>query len=242
MQGRCRRDGTTVFLDLATLEPFGDQWAFLSSLDRMTPRQVERVARLVRAPVVGFEVKRLVASSATRTVARPAPIVRGRLGARILVEGADLSPALAATLKHAASLANPAFHERQRQRRSTWDIPRFLQGYHETVEGNLLLPRGLLETLRTVVTEAGSRLEITDERADGTPLELELTATLRSEQQEALDRFAEHDLGLIVARQEWATSVTTCPRRPSIWRYDRYLRGAGSVSPRLRIDATSSTN
>ena len=34
LQGRSRRDGATVFLDLATLEPHEDQWAFLSTLGR----------------------------------------------------------------------------------------------------------------------------------------------------------------------------------------------------------------
>jgi hypothetical protein len=29
LQGRRRKDGLTVFLDLATLEPYEDQWAFL---------------------------------------------------------------------------------------------------------------------------------------------------------------------------------------------------------------------
>jgi hypothetical protein len=37
LQGRARRRGATVFLDLATLEPHEDQWAYLSSLDRITP-------------------------------------------------------------------------------------------------------------------------------------------------------------------------------------------------------------
>lgn len=35
-----RRDGATVFLDLATLEPHGDQWAYLSALGRMTPQEL----------------------------------------------------------------------------------------------------------------------------------------------------------------------------------------------------------
>ena len=37
LQGRRRRDGLTVFLDLATLEPHEDQWAFLSTLDGSAP-------------------------------------------------------------------------------------------------------------------------------------------------------------------------------------------------------------
>src|SRR5204863_3893006 len=44
LQGRSRRDGATVFLDLSTLEPHEDQWMFLSTLGRMSPREVTRLA------------------------------------------------------------------------------------------------------------------------------------------------------------------------------------------------------
>ena len=45
LQGRRRKDGLTTFLDLGTLEPYEDQWAFLSTLDRLSPGDAERVAR-----------------------------------------------------------------------------------------------------------------------------------------------------------------------------------------------------
>ena len=42
LYGKARKTGTTVFLDLANLEPHEDQWAYLSTLGRMTPREVTR--------------------------------------------------------------------------------------------------------------------------------------------------------------------------------------------------------
>ena len=39
-----RDDGRTVFLDPGSLEPYQDQWAFLSTLSRMSPREVTRAA------------------------------------------------------------------------------------------------------------------------------------------------------------------------------------------------------
>jgi hypothetical protein len=44
LQGECRKRGTTVFIELATLEPVEDQWAYLSTLDRLTPRRAENLA------------------------------------------------------------------------------------------------------------------------------------------------------------------------------------------------------
>ena len=37
LHGKSRKIGTTVFLDLATLEPYEDQWDYLSTLERLTP-------------------------------------------------------------------------------------------------------------------------------------------------------------------------------------------------------------
>jgi len=44
LYGKARRDGATVFLDAATMEPNEDQWAFLSTLGRLTPREVMAAA------------------------------------------------------------------------------------------------------------------------------------------------------------------------------------------------------
>jgi hypothetical protein len=44
LQGRLRKDGATVFLNLATMEPHEDQWTYLSSLPWMSPGEVSRLA------------------------------------------------------------------------------------------------------------------------------------------------------------------------------------------------------
>ena len=140
LHGRSRKDGATVFLDLATMEPHADQWAYLSCLSRMTPREVSKAADRLGAVNVGVRVERLAAPTSTVTRPQPAPIVHVRLGAGIRLAFDDLTPALLATLKHAASMPNPVFYERQRRRASTWDVPRFLRSFDETLDGHLLLP------------------------------------------------------------------------------------------------------
>ncbi|HEU5267507.1 MAG TPA: hypothetical protein VFU35_12450, partial [Jatrophihabitans sp.] len=65
LQGRCQRNNTTVFLDLATLEPHEDQFAFLSSLGRMTPREISRLAQRLGRVYVGTEVDKLRPARAT---------------------------------------------------------------------------------------------------------------------------------------------------------------------------------
>jgi hypothetical protein len=72
---------------------------------------------------------------------------------------------------------------------------RFLQSFDETLDGGLILPRGLYGMVASLAGEAGSRLEVTDERAKGMAQEFTFGATLTAEQKEAATELAEHDLG-----------------------------------------------
>jgi superfamily II DNA or RNA helicase len=200
LQGRHRRSGTTVFLDLTTLEPHADPWSYLSSLPRVTPAELTRVATRLGSLRTGTSVDKVVASSATKINVPVPRSVDVELGGAIRVKAAGLPPALLATLRHAASMANPAFYDRERRRQSTWDTPRFLRLYDETVEGDLLLPRGMQDRIAGLLERAGSSLVVTaDHRSAGTPQEFHCSATLTPEQQAAHQALLGHDLGLLVA-------------------------------------------
>jgi superfamily II DNA or RNA helicase len=200
LQGRRRRAGTTVFLDLATLEPHEDPWSYLSSLPRVTPAELTRAARRLGALRTGSGVDKIVKPSATKIDVPVPRSVDVELSGTIRVKAASLPPALLATLRHAASMPNPAFYDRERRRQSTWDTPRFLRLYDETVEGDLLLPRGMYDRLGALLEHAGSGMVVTaDLRSDGSPQQLHCSATLTPEQHAAHDAALGHDLGVLVA-------------------------------------------
>ena len=73
-----RDNGATVFLDLETLERHEDQWAYLSTLGRMTPQELRRAADRAGKVAVAAEVTRLTvpSSTVTRPPARPMLSVR----------------------------------------------------------------------------------------------------------------------------------------------------------------------
>lgn len=200
---------TTLFVDLATWEPWPDQWEFLSRLDRMTPPQVAAVARREQV-TVGPEVTRIDASPATAIRPKAAPQVRASLGSRLTILDKDLTPGLSATLRHAATIHNPLFYEAQRARRSTWSIPRFIQGFDVSVAGDLMLPRGIRGQVEDLITQAGSRLVCDDERNQGTELDVTFAGVLDDRQVAAVDAMLSAEDGILHAPTGSGKTVMAC--------------------------------
>jgi superfamily II DNA or RNA helicase len=205
-----RRNGATMFLNLEDLEPHKDQWRYLSTLGRMTPQEVKRAADRAGRVAVAGDVTKLATPFSSQIRPPATAVLHARLGAGIRVEQAELTPALGAALRHAASMRNPEFYERQRMRASTYNIPRFLHSFDETIDGGLVLPRGMLGTLTSLAEQAGSRVEIADERAAGTPQQFTCNATLTPPQQAAVAELIRHDLGMLVAPPGSGKTVIAC--------------------------------
>ena len=206
---RRTKRGTTLFVDLATWEPWPDQWEYLSRLDRMTPRQVAAAGRMERL-VVGLEVTRLETSPATAIHPSPPTRVRATLAAQLTIRDEDLTPELSAALRHAATIHNPAFYEAQRARRSTWNIPRFIQGFDIAVNGDLLLPRGLRYQAADLITQAGSDLVSEDNRNEGNELDVSFLGELDERQAAAVDRLLAHEDGVLYAPTGSGKTVMAC--------------------------------
>ena len=211
LQGtRRRKHGLTTFLDLGMLEPYGDQWAFLSTLDRLSPGDAERVARQAKRASTGSDVATMSRSAATRVHPMLPPVVHADFGAGLSIDAAQLTPAALATFKHAAAMANPKFYELQRLRKSTWDTPRFIRGYDRTLDDRLILPRGLRHTIASIVERAGSRLSVTDARTPGQEIDVAFTADLTTKQSTAVGAVLGHDDGLLVAPPGSGKTVMAC--------------------------------
>src|SRR5207237_10145012 len=153
-----------------TFQPWPEQWAFLSSLERVAPEQLERLR--AEHDEVAFGVAALSPRRMAQRDGRLPTEIRCVIGADLAIARADLSPSLLAELKHLASLHNPLFYERQRLRLSTHQTPRLIRCYEEDLT-HLHLPLGLLSQVEDDVANAGSRLVIDDRRPTKEQLPLE---------------------------------------------------------------------
>lgn len=207
LHGECVQRGTTVFLDPTTMAPWEDQWAFLSSVARMSAAAVDSTVKSLRALETG---PHLTIAELTQIDGPPAPPVIGaRLGGMLSIRRSGLPPAMVAGLKHLASISNPTFHEKERLRFSTWDTPRFIRCYREDLDW-LSVPRGLIDPVCQLIANAGSELELTDNRTVLEAIDLEFNGTLRPHQRVAFDAAKNDDLGVVVAPPGAGKTVLAC--------------------------------
>jgi superfamily II DNA or RNA helicase len=210
LHGRRRKDGLSVFLDLATLEPWDDQWAFLSTHDRLSPGDARRIARTAHKVAVGTDVTALDRPRATKVRPHLPPVMHAELSAGLTLSASELTPAALATFKHAASIANPKFYELQRLRKSTWDTPRFIRGYDVTPDGDLVLPRALRHLVTEIVDTAGSLIDIVDGRDCGHEIDVPFRTELHEPQARAVSAMLAHDDGILVAPPGAGKTVMAC--------------------------------
>ena len=225
LQGRCRQRGTTVFLDPADLKPYEDQWAFLSSLQRLAPQAAQELADGLGELAAGPDAATFRRPADGSAAAAPPARVVARAGAMLAVDRIGMPPAMLAALKHLASLHNPDFYEKEKLRFSTWNTPRFIRCYRETL-GQLLLPRGLREKAAKIVAEGGSELVVVDDRGDDGTIDVSLRAKLTPAQAAAADVVTRHVLGTLVAPPGSGKTVIGCAliahhRVPSLVLVDR---------------------
>jgi hypothetical protein len=209
LQRNCRKRGNTVFLDLTSLEPFEDQWAFLAHVERLSTESVDALAKAFGDLATGPDASTYRRPKDDQTTAKPPAQIPAVAGAMLSVDRIGIPPPLLAALKHLASLHNPEFHEKEKLRFSTWNTPRFIRCYQETLD-QLLLPRGLRHQAEAVVAEAGSRLNVVGGCPDVPAIDGELQADLTPDQTAAADALAAHDMGLLVAPPGSGKTVIGC--------------------------------
>ncbi|MEK6587541.1 MAG: DEAD/DEAH box helicase family protein, partial [Chloroflexota bacterium] len=207
LQPLSRLHGHTEFVD-TSLCPWSDQWDFLSKVQRLSATHVASLGATVTPLRVGPGSATVVAPPNCDTPALPATIT-GTLSATLVVHKTGLPAWFVSQLRHLASLHNPVFYERQKLRLSTYRTPRFIRCYEED-PGSLVLPRGVLEEVRSAVTTAGSKLAIQDLRPHPAKQTFLFTGTLTPIQQAAIRPFLHHEYGVLVAPPGAGKTVMAC--------------------------------
>lgn len=220
LQKKPRAKGNSLFLD-ENLAPYQDQWAFLSTIHRISRRQVEAVVDVaekqgeflgIRIPITDENDDQPWAAPPSRRHKDP-PILGPLpkeidlvLGNQIYVPKTELTPSLRNRLLRLAAFHNPEFYQAQAMRLSTFGKPRIISCC-EDFPKYLGLPRGCLDELLDLFRSLKIQVQLADQRFAGIPLDLRFHGVLRAEQEQAANAMLEHETGVLSASTAFGKTV-----------------------------------
>ncbi|CAN5494782.1 DEAD/DEAH box helicase [soil metagenome] len=221
MQKVPREYGNSVFVDDALL-PWPDQWAFLSTIQRIPRSRVEAIARdaETRGRVTGVRFALVEEGGETEPWNSP-PSRRHRetpittplpaeielvLGDQIYVSKGCLPSALRNRMLRLAAFQNPEFYRAQAMRLSIYDKPRII-GCAEDLPEHIGLPRGCLDELLALFKQLRIKARIRDERVEGKALDAKFIGALFPEQEAAAASMLAHDTGVLSATTAFGKTV-----------------------------------
>jgi len=217
LQKKPRESGRSEFVD-AELRPYPDQWAFLASIQPMSPHDIEPTILRVTGNAHPLDVtfideedqkepwKR--SSPASKKLVGPMPkSLTVTLSNLIYFEKTQLPQSLANRLIRLAAFQNPEFYKKQAMRFSVWDEPRVI-GCAENYPNHIALPRGCLDAVLELLRDNAIGCELVDERYIGEPIDVAFAGTLRLDQESAVAAMLHHDAGVLCAPTAFGKTVT----------------------------------
>jgi len=220
LQNKPRSNGNSVFID-EHLQPFADQWAFLSTLRRMPRSEIEllvdnaaKQGRIlgIKLAIPGDDDDEPWSAPASRR--RKPDAIPGILpktidlvlANQVYIPKKDLPAALLNRLVRIAAFQNPEFYKRQAMRTATYDTPRVI-GCAEEFPLHLGLPRGCLDDVRNCFAELGIAATTEDKRFTGNKIKVHFVGKLRPEQKTAAQAILQHDTGVLSATTAFGKTV-----------------------------------
>jgi superfamily II DNA or RNA helicase len=222
LQRKARESGNSIFVD-NDLRPYDDQWAYLSSLPRLSADMAFRIAdeaelsgRVlgVRMPVDdehADEPWKMSPSrrSAPRRIEAAIPhSIRIVVADQVYIDRTALPPALIAQLVRLAAFQNPEFYRAQAMRLPTFGKPRVVS-CAELYAQHVALPRGCLEEAIDLIKSHGAVADLEDLREIGTalPADVSFQGELRRPQLAAFDALVAHENGVLAATTAFGKRV-----------------------------------
>ena len=221
LQKASREKGNSVFLD-SDFQPFSDQWAYLFSIEKLTPNQTEKLVAeaindrsilCVKASTLEEDSVEdpwtLPPSGLTKQLIAYYPIpekVSIVLGDLIYFDKEELPSGLQNQLVQLAAFQNPGFYKAQAMRRSTYNLSRILF-CSEDFPKHIALPRGCLTDVEYLFNNLGIEIRLKDERFKGKPLRVGFKGKLRVQQKISVKELRKHDIGVLSAATAFGKTV-----------------------------------
>ena len=222
LQRHAREKGNSVFVD-DELRPHDDQWAYLSTLQRLSPAEVTAIISKAEAEMPGGligvrlpvddenadEPWKMTPSRRRQGPAIKEPVpeqINVVLADQVYVDRTGMPSSLVAQLVRIAAFQNPEFYRAQAMRLPTFGKPRIIS-CAELHPRHVGLPRGCFDEAVELLTSHGVVAQFKDERQMGRPLDVKFLGTLHDVQAAAVAAVEPHDYGVLAATTAFGKTV-----------------------------------
>ena len=221
LQGQAVKNKCSVFVD-EDFAPFDDQWAYLSSVKKLSVKDLEICcAEMVKA-VHDFlpndcdneNMPKPAAAKPFEPLQNPlltqkdfSSVVHITLSNQIEITKTGISERALGIFRRTAAFLNPEYFRNLQMRFPLYNIPRYIDCSGET-ENTLLLPRGNIDQIQKLLNDCNAPYKITDEREQGVRIAVDFTAELYAEQKAALQAMLDSDSGILSAGTGFGKTVT----------------------------------
>ena len=212
-QGKAQKNGNTLFVD-EQFEPYPDQWAFLSTLPKITP---EQMTECLSALCVNGDMGQLADSSEPKpwphrrerkqlTQTNFPVQVRLMISNLIYVDKQGFSQSALNAIKRLAAFRNTEFYKKQAMRLRIYDIPRVFDCSYEDKQF-LGIPRGCMASLMELLDTYHVPFSLDDRRTAGRSIEVSFSGALRPEQIPAAQALLSDQIGVLSATTAFGKTV-----------------------------------
>ncbi|MDR2075327.1 MAG: DEAD/DEAH box helicase [Desulfovibrio sp.] len=217
LQKTPRSQGHSVFVD-TNFTAFADQWAYLSTVVRMTPDALSQAILQASGGRHPLDVAFTTDGENTvkpwenqkvscRKIAGPLPSsITLVLANQIFIDKREAPQPLLNRLIRLAAFANPEFYKAQAMRLPVWNKPR-LVCCAENLPQHIGLPRGCLDALLELLEYNSILPVIEDKRVKGSRLSVKFKGKLRKDQQLAVKSMLAQDIGVLHATTAFGKTV-----------------------------------
>ncbi len=212
-QGQAQKNGNSLFVD-SRFMPYTDQWAYLSSLPKISPDQLDAcVKRLCRDGDLG----ELAADEKHEPWTRRSHQKRLNKGdfplqAKLVISNLiyvnkqGYSQAALNAVKRMAAFPNPEFRAKQAMRLPVYGTPRVLDcGYED--DAYIGIPRGCRDLLFELLEQYEVPFTLEDKRCMGRSIHVAFHGTLRQEQEPAAAALLSEEMGVLSATTAFGKTV-----------------------------------
>jgi superfamily II DNA or RNA helicase len=213
LQKAARANGNSEFID-QEMNPYVDQWGFLSSVRKMS---LDEISRLIGILSPGNELGLLkhddesIEKPVSSLIHKIKPVelpdaievVRSNM---LIINKKGLSDSALNQIKRLAAFRNPEFYRAQAMRMSTFGKPRIISCSDED-ETHIYLPRGCERAFLEMCEGAGSHIVWTDKTNAGRKIDVEFTGELRDDQPQALRKLMSVNAGVLSGTTAFGKTV-----------------------------------